>query len=109
IAPAPPGVDLVEKVEIPCRLDVVTKSLQRPDDHIAMGVTVLDGGIGLQHKPLGPVATDFILLRKYDPQNVFHGLVMLKRKQQFDRPLADVPGTPGSGGILFKAVWYLQM
>ena len=76
---APPGDRFVEKGEIAGRFDVVTKRLQRPNDDIAMRLLALDGGIGLEHEPLRPVAAILVLLGEEDAQNRFRRLVMLER------------------------------
>ena len=46
---------------------------------------------------------------KIDAQDLFDGLVMFQREQEFDRPLADVAGSPGGAGILFEPVRHGQM
>jgi hypothetical protein len=76
---APPGDPFVEKGEIAGRLDVVTERLQRPDNDIAMRLFALDGGVGLEHEPLRPVAAFLVLLGEEETQNRFRWLIMLKR------------------------------
>ncbi len=79
IVVAPPGDPFVEKGEIAGRFDIVAERLQRPDDDIAMRLLALDGGIGLEHEPLRPVAAFLVLLGEEDAQNRFRWLIMLER------------------------------
>src|ERR1700746_3885351 len=74
-----------------------------------MRLSVLYGGVGLQHKPLRPAASFLILLGKNNAQNSLRRLIMLKRQEQFHRPLANVAGAPGSARILFKAMRHREM
>ena len=80
---APPGDGFVEEGEVAGRFDIVAERLQRPDDDVAMRLPILNGGIGLEHEPLRPVAAFLVLLGEDDAQNRLGRLVVLERQKQF--------------------------
>ena len=100
----PPRHRFVEKSQVVSRFDVVAERLQRPHDDVAMAVTVPDLSVRLEHEPLRPVATRFVLLREHDPQDLLDGLIVLEREEELDRSLAYVARPPCSTGILLQAV-----
>ena len=104
-----PRHGLVEKAQIAGGLDIIAKRLERPDDHIAVAVLVLNRRVGLEHEPLRPVAARRVLLREDPPQDLSDGFVVLEREEEFDRPLTDVARTPCRTRILLKPARYRQM
>ena len=50
-----------------------------------------------------------VLLREDDAQDLLDRVVMFQRKEELDRPLADIAGSPGGAGILLEPVRHGQM
>ena len=57
----------------------------------------------------GQSPRDSILLRKDDAQDLLDLVVMSQRKQELDRPLADIARAPGAACILFQPMRHRQM
>ncbi len=106
---AAPRRGLVEKRQIVGGFEIVVERLQRPDDHIAVAVPVLNERVGLEHEPLRPVASRRVLLREDDPQDLLDRFVVFERQEEFDRSLADVAGSPRRTGVLLEPARHRQM
>ena len=106
---APPRDLLVEKADVAGRLDIVVERLERPDDDVSVADLILDDRIGFEHEPLRPVAARLVLLREDDAQDLLDRVVMFQRKEELDRPLADIAGSPGGARVLFEPMRHRQM